>query len=290
MAIIKAKQKEYHARVPNETARDKNLSLKAKGLLCVLLSLDEDWKIYKTQISDFSSDKRDSTLSAFNELVEKGYIIDKGRARNEKGYLAESIYEVHAEKVRLNENKPIPDFPTLDNPTLDNPSLSNTIIIDNNSSKNIEKENKEVNLNINVDSKKSTSKRKKEAHPAFKEMVDFFCKEYWPTYDFKGSRDGRQINEIIEQIETLFQKHNRVCDKDSIVSFFQSVINNLPKFYKYKNLTKINSGFSEIVAEIKMSTNGKQTLTRNQQAGEEARAFQERVRARAAGSNSSANT
>lgn len=172
MAIIKAKQKEFHARVPNDTARDKDLSLKAKGLLCVLLSMDEDWKIYKTQIAEFSTDKRDGTFAAFDELIEKGYIIDKGRARNEKGHLAENLYEVHAEKPRLNEIKPIPENPTLENPTLENPELSNTIITySNNSNKKLEKENI---YSGSSSEKKPTKSKKQFLAPTLDDVIEFF--------------------------------------------------------------------------------------------------------------------
>lgn len=140
-------------------------------------------------------------------------------------------------------------------------------------------------LNINDDLKKSSDK--KEAHKSFKPIVKYFCEEYWPTYDFKGPRDGKQINEIIKQIEKLFEKNGREVTPDSVTEFFKMVIQNLPKFYQFKNLTKINSGFSEIIEEIKNSKNGQQKpLTRNQQVGEESRAFQERIRARAARNNS----
>lgn len=215
MSIVKAKQKEYHARVPNETARDKNLSLKAKGLLCVLLSLDTDWKIYKSQIADFSSDKRDSVASAFNELIDKGYIIDKGRARNEKGHLSENLYEVYAEKPCLNEIKPITDFPTLENPTLENPSLSKYTITSNSISKS-EKENQEVNLNTELHSDGASDEIKKEMSD--NEKAEFYIRKFNKTVLVGGKERSFKCNKKI--VSSLRQ---RIKDKYTLKDIMAAI-------------------------------------------------------------------
>ena len=122
MAIIKAKQKKDYLEMPNSSARDKYLSLEAKGLLCVLLSMPDDWKIYKRQISDYSTNGISSTTRAFNELIEKRYIVNHDRQRDKKGFLRESLYEVHQSPQPMHENR------AQDNPAQDNRTLqSNTI-------------------------------------------------------------------------------------------------------------------------------------------------------------------
>ena len=73
--IVRSKVKQNYTIIRNDILTNKNISLKAKGLLCLLLSLPNDWVIYKTQLSDFSSDGRDATTNAFNELVELGFAI-----------------------------------------------------------------------------------------------------------------------------------------------------------------------------------------------------------------------
>lgn len=80
--IIKAKTNDPFTIIPNKTIQDKNLSLKAKGLLTILLSLPEDWQIYKTNLYQFSQDGRDATIGAFNELVDKKYILKFERRDN----------------------------------------------------------------------------------------------------------------------------------------------------------------------------------------------------------------
>lgn len=51
-----------------------DMSLKAKGLLSYLLSLPNDWKLYKTELQNNFTDGKDSVNSAFNELIKHGYI------------------------------------------------------------------------------------------------------------------------------------------------------------------------------------------------------------------------
>lgn len=72
--IVKSKMINNFTTLPNKTLQDKNLSLKAKGLLSVLLSLPDDWQVYKTNLHQFSQDGRDATIGAFNELLDKNYI------------------------------------------------------------------------------------------------------------------------------------------------------------------------------------------------------------------------
>lgn len=267
MAIVKAKQREYHARIPNETARDKNLSLKAKGLLCVLLSMDEDWKIYKTQIAEYSKDKRDGTFAAFDELIKKGYIIDKGRVRNEKGYLAENIYEVHAEKPLLNKIKPIPENPTLENPTLENPVLSNyTSTYSTSIDKIQEKQNQEVNLNINTEADAPVEIQAelfqgKEAEPLEEKkpmtlrqlVIDFWLKEFHKDWKFTAV-DGKKIDLLIKHLQRSLGTTKKEYSEDDVLNLFKVFCTKLPAFYKNKNLSILESHYDTIIEEIK---NGK---------------------------------
>ena len=77
--IVKSKLTEKFTIIPNEILTDRNLSLKGKGLLCILLSLPNDWAVYKTQLCTFSKDGRDATIKAFDELVENNYITSVKR-------------------------------------------------------------------------------------------------------------------------------------------------------------------------------------------------------------------
>lgn len=63
------------AQIPNAMLQDPSLSAKAKGLLAFLLSLPEDWVIYKSNLGNFFSDGYDSLISGWKELEAAGYVL-----------------------------------------------------------------------------------------------------------------------------------------------------------------------------------------------------------------------
>jgi hypothetical protein len=73
--IVKAKNQTLYTIVPNSVAKSPDLTWKAKGLLLYLLSLPEDWVVYKSELHNHSLDGRAATCSAFDELEKNGYIL-----------------------------------------------------------------------------------------------------------------------------------------------------------------------------------------------------------------------
>ena len=57
----------------NYHLKDKRLSLKAKGLLSVMLSLPDDWN-YNLKLARLSMDGLDSVRSTVNELERYGFL------------------------------------------------------------------------------------------------------------------------------------------------------------------------------------------------------------------------
>ena len=75
MSKITVKKKtENFTILDNTLFKDENLSWKAKGLLAYLLHLPNDWQIYLEDLKNRSTDGKESTRTAINELIEKGYI------------------------------------------------------------------------------------------------------------------------------------------------------------------------------------------------------------------------
>ncbi len=69
---------------------NKNLSLKAKGLMSICLALKEDWKYSIAGLVSLSDDGRDSVIAALKSLKEEGFLQIK-KERDEKG-LFKTIY------------------------------------------------------------------------------------------------------------------------------------------------------------------------------------------------------
>ncbi len=73
--IHKHKKKNGYVQVDNHILHDTLTSWKAKGLLVYLIGLPEDWSINLKDLTNRSTDGRDGTASAMNELIRAGYVI-----------------------------------------------------------------------------------------------------------------------------------------------------------------------------------------------------------------------
>ena len=96
----------------NHHLRNTNLSLRAKGLLSLMLSLPESWDYSLVGLSKISKEGVSAISSALKELEQEGYLV-RQRMRNMKGHLIGTEYTIY--------EKPISDLPNLENPKLDNP-------------------------------------------------------------------------------------------------------------------------------------------------------------------------
>ena len=71
------------------------LSAKAKGVLAYILSLPDDWVLYKSELPNHFSDGKDSIRSALVELERFGHLVIEKNSRDEKGKLAHHNITVH---------------------------------------------------------------------------------------------------------------------------------------------------------------------------------------------------
>ena len=74
----------------NHHFKNKDLSLKAKGLLSLMLSLPEDWNYNMQGLASLSRDGIDSVRSAIKELEYYGY-VGRNMIRNEYGLFTDSL-------------------------------------------------------------------------------------------------------------------------------------------------------------------------------------------------------
>ena len=116
MAVFRVERNKGYTVMSNHHLRNKELSLKAKGLLSQMLSLPEDWDYTLKGLSLINREKIDAIREAIRELERAGYIV-RSRERDEKGRLRGADYVIFEQP-----QPPTPDLPTLENPTLDNPT------------------------------------------------------------------------------------------------------------------------------------------------------------------------
>ena len=117
MAVFRVEKNRGYTVMSNHHLRNKDLSLKAKGLLSQMLSLPESWDFTLKGLSLINREKIDAIREAIKELERAGYIV-RSRERDEKGRLRGADYVIFEQP-----QPPTPDLPTLENPTLDNPTL-----------------------------------------------------------------------------------------------------------------------------------------------------------------------
>ena len=89
MAIIRVEKRSNYTVVDNTFIRDMNLSMKAKGLMLLMLSLPPEWDYSVAGLSTICKEGMTAIRAALKELEETGY-LRRERRNNEKGYF---VYE-----------------------------------------------------------------------------------------------------------------------------------------------------------------------------------------------------
>ena len=128
MAVFRVERNTGYTVMSNHHLRNKELTLKAKGLLSQMLSLPEDWDYTLAGLSHINREKIDAIREAVKELEKAGYIV-RSRERDEKGRLRGADYVIYEqpqpkepEAATSSEQPPTSDLPTLENPTLEKPT------------------------------------------------------------------------------------------------------------------------------------------------------------------------
>ena len=113
MKKILVKKSTNFTTINNEFIFNKEMSLKAKGLLCHLLALPETWDLYVEEVEQWHKDGKKAIYSAFKELSNLGYI--ERTTQREKGKIVKWDYIVyekpHIENLKVEnldvENQPL---------------------------------------------------------------------------------------------------------------------------------------------------------------------------------------
>ncbi|MBQ4518771.1 MAG: helix-turn-helix domain-containing protein [Clostridia bacterium] len=231
------KKEKGFVQISNSILSDPNISLKAKTVLAIMLSLPDNWDFSIEGIAGKCKESKDCIAKAINELIDAGY-VKRTKTRGEDGRIIKWDYEVFEEPYKTNEQsdkesceekpdtalsyqeKPSQDtsdkeypeevnpeqvFPELDNPTEEIPDEEtkgtyNTII------------NKKENNNIlfsNTQSNPIQSKHKISFNMSEIELKECMVKDNI-EYDillqkFPGKR--AMIDEIVElMVEVLCSK------------------------------------------------------------------------------------
>jgi hypothetical protein len=223
MAVIRVHKNENYTVLSNYHFKEKGMSLKAKGLLSLMLSLPENWDYSVAGLVTLSRDGRDSVNAALKELEKFGY-LRRTQAFDESGKFSGYDYEIF-------EN------PTAAKPLTEKPSTG----------KPLTGKQQQLNINKSITKKSITKKsnteeeeRKKENEPAGYDAIisnkinDEKVKK--TIYEFIKMRQMMKkpltdfaLTKLIEKLETISS------DPQTQVSVLEySILNNYPDIYAPK--------------------------------------------------------
>ena len=134
MAVFRVEKNKGYTVMSNHHLRNKELTLKAKGLLSQMLSLPENWDYTLAGLSHINKESIDAIRTAIWELEKAGY-IERSQGRDEKGKMTAITYTIYEQPIspvldqsvleNPTSDKPILEKPKADNPTSENPMQLN---------------------------------------------------------------------------------------------------------------------------------------------------------------------
>ena len=121
MAVCRIEKTKDYTVMANHHLRNKGLSLKAKGLLSLMLSLPEDWDYTVKGLAYICKDGIDSINGAIKELETTGY-MHRQRVRNDRGQLTTTEYTIREYPQNMGgDTFPAEGLPAQESPILENP-------------------------------------------------------------------------------------------------------------------------------------------------------------------------
>ena len=94
MAVFRVEKNTNYTTMCNYHLRDRNLSLKAKGLLSLFLSLPDEWHYSVRGVAAICKEGVDSVNSGLRELEEAGY-LSRSQRRLDNGRMGETEYVIY---------------------------------------------------------------------------------------------------------------------------------------------------------------------------------------------------
>lgn len=215
--------------------KEKKMSLKAKGLLSLMLSLPDTWNYSVSGLVTLSKDGKDSVMSALAELENFGY-LERERITNSKGQFAGIEYNIYEEPQ---PKKPIADIPTLENENAEKPiaekqTLLNTYLIKHLNNKDIKVLNK---------------------YGEFEKIIDGIENEELQEQIIKyiAMRENIQAPLSLMGFEKLMERLSRLSKNNIKIQMLlleNAIINNWKNIY-LPNESELNNVSEEIRTELK---------------------------------------
>ena len=141
MAVFRIERTRDYTVMSNHHLRNGKLSLKAKGLLSMMLSLPEDWNYTTRGLAAICKEGVDAIGGALRELETAGYIV-RHQLRDRQGRISDTEYVIYEQPQPKNPDTPQPDTasPDTGNPDMEKPDTEKPAEL------NIEKSNTQKSI------------------------------------------------------------------------------------------------------------------------------------------------
>lgn len=128
MSIFRIHKTQNFTVMSNYHFKERDMSLKAKGLLSLMLSLPDDWSYNVSGLVKLSKDGKDSVMSALSELEKFGY-LKRVRTTDDKGRFSGVEYNIFEEPQ---QEIPIPEKQNEEKPNSVNSNSANPPLLNTN--------------------------------------------------------------------------------------------------------------------------------------------------------------
>ena len=236
MSVIRTIKNENYTTMCNTHLRDKNLSLKAKGLLSMMLSLPDKWHYSVKGLEGNCKESKNTINSVLNELEDNNYLVRRRRYCNGKisewEYIIFENNENHDEELLHLKNEDL-ENEDLENEDLENEDLEN---------RDAYKITKELNTNRLNTNRLNTNEYKEKNNK--KESVNSVIAEYTENKELQDALHGfvdmrtkarkpltvRAMKLSLNELDKL-----AVDDVTKIAIVNQSIVHSWLTFYKLQN-------------------------------------------------------
>lgn len=122
MAVFRVERTRDYTVMCNHHLKDSNLSLKAKGLLSMMLSLPDEWNYTTRGLAAICKEGVDAIGKTLKELEQAGYIIRR-RLRGKDGRISDTEYTIFEKPRKRKNSAPDTTLPDTENPYMVNPDM-----------------------------------------------------------------------------------------------------------------------------------------------------------------------
>lgn len=215
MSIIRVEKTKNYTIISNYHFREKNMSLKAKGLLSLMLSLPENWDYSIAGLVAICKENETSIKTALDELKQFGYleVIKKmpnetktGRIEYEYIVYEQKIYKINTENIEVKVGKELLQ-------EIEKQDLENLGVEVQGVEKPIQYNNKQLNTNNKINN-------------------NILC-----VFDFWNKANiinHREITPIIQKAIEKVLKLYTLQDVEKCITRYSQVVNDKTYYFNYK--------------------------------------------------------